>query len=260
VKGFSSVSDYEPMTLEPEQTYRVLELLGQPEYTLLLLIAATGLRMSEALGLRWMDILWEKGQIKIRQTFVHNVLQEGAKTRLSKSSVEMHPLLATVLKSWQQETLYSKPEYYVFASYKLGGKKPRVGSMIVEDYLRPAAVKAGVIRVAEDGRTFDLDGNEIKRFGFHTIPSLVGVVPDGRGRKPCSHPSHVAAHPTRHDHVIRARPQAAEACRSRHGAGGDFGRTGAKTGAGGNAAMMTVDREVVYNDHLTADCGRLTQR
>lgn len=169
VKGFSSVSNYEAITLEPEQTYRVLELLEQAEYTLLLLIAATGLRMSEALGLRWMDMLWDKGEIKIRRTYVHNVMQDGAKTRLSKSSVEMHSLLAAVLKSWQQQTLYSKPEDYVFASYKLGGKKPRVGSMIVEDYLRPAAVKAGVIKVDEDGRTFDLDRNEIKRFGFHTF-------------------------------------------------------------------------------------------
>jgi integrase len=169
VKGFSSVSDWEAMTLEPEQTYRVLEFLKQPEYTLLLLIAATGLRMSEALGLRWIDILWEKGQIKIRRTFVHNLMQDGAKTRLSKSSVEMHSLLAAVLQLWQQQTLYSKPEDYVFASYKLRGKKPRVGSMIVEDYLRPAALKAGVIRVDDDRRTFDSDGSEIRRFGFHTF-------------------------------------------------------------------------------------------
>jgi hypothetical protein len=41
--------------------------------------------------------------------------------------------------------------------------------MIVEDYLRPAAVKAGVIKVDEDGRTYDLDGDEIRRFGFHTF-------------------------------------------------------------------------------------------
>ena len=69
--------------------------------------------------------------------------------------------------SWPQETLYSKPDDYAFASYKLGGTKPRVGSMIEEDYLRLAVVKAGVIKVDEDGRTFDLDANEIKRFGFH---------------------------------------------------------------------------------------------
>jgi len=169
VKGISSVSDYEAMTLEPEQTYRVLELLQQPESTLLLLIAVTGLRISEALGLCWMDVLFDKGLIKIRQTFVHNAMQNGAKTRASKASVEMHPLLAAVLKTWKEQTRYSGQEDYVFASYKLNGKKPRMGSMIVEDYLRPAAAKAGLIEVREDGRTFDLDGIEIKRFGFHTF-------------------------------------------------------------------------------------------
>jgi len=40
--------------------------------------------------------------------------------------------------------------------------------MIVEDYLRPAELRAGIIVVA-DGKTFDRDGNEIKRFGFHTL-------------------------------------------------------------------------------------------
>jgi hypothetical protein len=44
------------------------------------------------------------------------------KTKASKSSVPMHPLLAGSLKAWQDETLYSRPDDYVFASYKLGGK------------------------------------------------------------------------------------------------------------------------------------------
>lgn len=120
VKGFSSISDYEAMILEPEQTLLVLESLKEPESTLLLLIAVTGLRMSEALGLGWMNILFEKGLI-------------------------------------------------VFASYKLRGRKPGVGSMIVEDYLRPAAIKAGVITVDQQGTIFDIVGTEVKRFGFHTF-------------------------------------------------------------------------------------------
>lgn len=169
VKGIASVSDYEAMTLEPEQTYRVLEQLKHLEYTLVLLIAVTGLRMSEALGLRWMDILFDKGLIKIRRTYVHNVIQDGPKTRASKTSVEMHPLLAAALTNWKEQTVYSKPEDYVFASGKLNGEKPRVGAMIVQDYLKPAAVKSGVIKIGPDGRTFDTDGAEVKRFGFHTF-------------------------------------------------------------------------------------------
>jgi integrase len=68
-----------------------------------------------------------------------------------------------------EQTVYGKPQDYLFASSKLKGTKPRQGSMIVEDYLRPAAIKAGVITVDEAGRTFDMDGTEIKRFGFHTF-------------------------------------------------------------------------------------------
>jgi site-specific recombinase XerD len=38
------------------------------------------------------------------------------------------------------------------------GKQPRVANMVVEDYLRPAAVKAGVLKEGEKDR-----------FGFHNL-------------------------------------------------------------------------------------------
>jgi integrase len=106
---------------------------------------------------------------KIRQTYVHNIMQEGATTKLSKSSVEMHSLLAAVLQKWHGQTPYGKPQDYVFASTKLSGRKPRVGSMIVQDYLRPAAIGAEVITVSEDGQVRDKEGNLVRRFGFHTF-------------------------------------------------------------------------------------------
>jgi hypothetical protein len=64
----------------------------------------------------------------------------------------MHPALAEVLKAWQAETPYNKPDDFVFASFKLQGNTPRTGNMIVEDYIRPAAIKAGVITM-RDGIT-----------------------------------------------------------------------------------------------------------
>ena len=51
--------------------------LKQPEYELALLVATCGLRISEAPGLKWRDILWSKGLIAMRQTFVHFHLQDG---------------------------------------------------------------------------------------------------------------------------------------------------------------------------------------
>lgn len=168
VKGISASSDYEAFVLSPEETLSVLGHLEQPEYTLLLLVAVTGLRISEALGLRWSDLIYDRNEIRLRRAYVHGNLQEGLKTKASKACVPMHSLLAEVLKAWQAETPYAGKDDFVFASPKLGGKKPRMGSMIVEDHLRPAAIRARVIEV-RDGMAFDKDGNEITRFGFHSF-------------------------------------------------------------------------------------------
>jgi integrase len=163
---WSGKTDYEAFILKPEQTMAVLDLLAQPEYTLLLLVAATGVRISEALALKWKSVLYDQNSIRIKNSWTYGQMSSGTKTQASKSTVPMHPALAEVLKAWQTETPYNKPDDFVFASFKLQGKKPRTGNMIVEDYIRPAAVKVGVITV-KDGSTYDPAGNLTTRFGFH---------------------------------------------------------------------------------------------
>ena len=170
VKGreFSQVTGYEALALEIEDTFKVLSELKQPEYELALLVATCGLRISEALGLKWRDILFDKGRIAIRQTFVHLDIQDGAKTKLSRSRVEVPKLLLDALSGWRRETMYADDDDFVFPSGKLGGKQPRSGSQLVEDYLRPAAIRAGVIR-KEGDITYGPEGEAVKRFGFHTF-------------------------------------------------------------------------------------------
>ena len=170
VKGpeFSAVTSYEAMALEVEETFKVLSELQQPEYELSLLVATCGLRISEALGLRWRDVLWSRGQIAIRKTYVHNRLQDGAKTKLSRSRVEAPKLLLDALIEWRKQTTFAGEDDYTFPSTKMGGRQPRSASMLVEDYIRPAAIAAGVIRV-EGGVTYDRDGEVVKRFGFHVL-------------------------------------------------------------------------------------------
>ena len=58
---------------------------------------------------------------------------------------------------------------YIFPPFKLDGKQPRLGSMIVEDHIRPAALQAGVLRKVDDGRIVDTCGNTVIRFGFHNF-------------------------------------------------------------------------------------------
>ncbi len=91
------------------------------------LVAATGIRASEVLGLRWSDIMWGRSEIRIRRSYVHGIIQTGAKTKLSNSTVTMHSILAQLLKDWRAETSYAADDDYVFASSKLGGRMPRIG-------------------------------------------------------------------------------------------------------------------------------------
>jgi integrase len=167
--NISSSSDYEAVILTPEQTMTILSSMRQPERTLTLLVAATGLRWSEMAGLQWQDIDWARNRIHLRRTFIDGTTTERLKTKKSKSAVAMAPLLARYLKEWKRETLYAANKDWIFASNREKGRIPRAGNMLVSDYLRPAAVKAGVLRVAEDGRVYDASGGPVKRFGFHNL-------------------------------------------------------------------------------------------
>jgi integrase len=152
-----TTSGYEAMILTPQQAFDVLMHLEEPERTLTLLAASTGLRISECLGLQWQDVNFEQAQIQVRRTWTCGMVGRP-KSRASQAPVPLHPLLAEFIREWQGTTPYSQPQDWVFASLKLKGKQPRVANMLVADHLRPAAVKAGVIK----------EGEKV-RFGFHNL-------------------------------------------------------------------------------------------
>ena len=119
-------SDYEAITCTPEQTLMILNQLAEPEFILTLLIAATGLAISEALGLQWADAEYDRNRIVVRRSWVAEI--GDCKNVYRKAPVAMHPVLGGYLKHWQKETLYGKPTDWIFASTKLKGAKPRCGS------------------------------------------------------------------------------------------------------------------------------------
>jgi integrase len=173
----ATTSDYEAVVLTPEQTFKLLEELEQPEYTLALLIACTGLRQSEALALQWGDLDFEQHAIHVRRSWVLSETGKG-KTNLAKSDMPMHSILAEAMQEWRRETLYHRDADWIFASYKMGGKIPRCGSVAAADYLRPAAVKAGVLNFEETGLDEagkvkgiyrDSRGEVVTKFGWHNL-------------------------------------------------------------------------------------------
>ena len=120
------------------------------------MVAVTALRIGECLGLMWKDVDWKKGEIYVRRDWADGEFGD-LKSRASKSPVEMHETLATLLLEWRKISIYTKESDFIFPSYKLKGKQPRLGSMIATDYVRPAAIKAEVIT------------EDCSRFGLHSL-------------------------------------------------------------------------------------------
>ena len=77
------------------------------------------------------------------------------------------PILAELLKAWRAQTAHAGDNDYVFASRRTSGRTARFGSVVVEDYLRPAAIRAEVLEI-NDGKIY-IDGDFVNRFGFHTF-------------------------------------------------------------------------------------------
>lgn len=152
-----TTSDYEALTLSPQLAFALLVQLPEPERTLTLLAASTGLRISECLGLQWADVDFNNTQIRIRRTWTWGQIGKP-KSKASRAPVPLHPLLAEFMRAWHDRTSYPQPDAWVFPSSRLNGKKPRAANMLVEDYLRPAAVKAGII-----------SDSDPCRFGFHNL-------------------------------------------------------------------------------------------
>jgi len=67
-----SKTDYNAIVITPEQTLAILKSLPSPlHFTLVLTCAATALRASEMLALRWSDLLWGEGRIRISKRWAN---------------------------------------------------------------------------------------------------------------------------------------------------------------------------------------------
>src|SRR5260370_27625562 len=99
-----SKTDYKAIIITPPQTLAILKALPSPlHFTLVLTCAATALRASEMLALRWRDVLWNEGRILISKRSAQG--KDGAtKTEASDGFVPLHPVLAAYLRSWRNQS------------------------------------------------------------------------------------------------------------------------------------------------------------
>jgi integrase len=158
--------------VSPKQAVAILDEIEPPLVRcLVILLSATGLRPSEALALQWGDLDFDGGVIRIERGFVDGEIG-NPKSLASRSTVEMTRALASVMVEWRKQTMFAKDADFIFASQRKNGEQPRLGSMISTDYVRPAAIKAGVI---------DAD---CPRFGLHNMRHGLATFLAERGTDP----------------------------------------------------------------------------
>ncbi len=111
-----------------------------------------GLRISEAFGLQWRDIDFERGLAAVTKAIVKGHVGE-VKTEISKKLVPLHAYQLADLNAWREVAPYPGDDQWVFASHRKKGRKPYWPHMILSRHIQPLAKKLGID----------------KRIGWHTF-------------------------------------------------------------------------------------------
>jgi integrase len=110
-------------SLTVEQFRALLKELHEPFATMALLCVCLGLRISEALALRWEDVDWLQSRVSIRRGIVQQHVDE-CKTEASVKAFVLADDLLARLRVWKQASRFPAPSDWVFASPIQLGKLP----------------------------------------------------------------------------------------------------------------------------------------
>jgi integrase len=153
-----------PDVLELAELQLLLSNLDVRERTLVLLDAATGLRVSELLALRWEDVNFKTLDLSVTRSIWHQVVG-NCKTEASAKPVPLDSYMAEDLLEWRRTSPYPMPHDWVFASPTMKGKQPYWPDNLMKRYIRPVAQKAGIQ----------------KRVGWHTFRHSFGTLLKANG-------------------------------------------------------------------------------
>ena len=121
-----SIPKVEPQAWTAQQLQAFLQAAaGHRLFPAFWLLAATGMRRSELLGLRWDDVDFKKARVSVNRGLVavaYELHESRGKTRNSRRSIDLDPTTINVMKAWrdwqaaEQEAAGVESEGWVFTN------------------------------------------------------------------------------------------------------------------------------------------------
>lgn len=136
VKG-ASKRRRQPRVLTVDQFRLLVSRLREPFAALALMCVCFGLRISEALALKWADVDWLNGTLRVERGIVQQIVDD-VKTDDSRKTFVISDGLLEVLKAWKQATQFSANEDWIFASPVQVGRLPYSYTGVKEEIQRAA--------------------------------------------------------------------------------------------------------------------------
>jgi integrase len=153
-----------PEVLTTEEIGKLLEELPDPWRTAVYVAVTTGFAVSEFLAMKWLDVDFVAGEINLTRGIVRQV--EGVmKTEARRKPVPLDVGLAEVLMGWRGSCPYNQDADYIFGSPEKHGVQPYWPTSGMENYVKPAAKRAGIT----------------KRIGWHTLRHTFGTLVKSQG-------------------------------------------------------------------------------
>jgi integrase len=125
---------------------KFIQHLSEPFGTIALVCVCFDLRISECLALKWSDIDWLNGKLRVQRAIVKQRVDD-VKTAYSQRLMTIDADMLGVLKTWKQAAQFSGQDDWVFASPVRLGRTPwsydRVLDSFVERRRKPVSGHIG---------------------------------------------------------------------------------------------------------------------
>ena len=95
--------------------------------------------------MKWEDITFDVLEIHLSRAIVDGVVGD-MKAEASRKPVPLDAALAEVLLNWRGRTPYNRDEDWLFASPEMLGRQPYWPDSALRKVIRPAAVRAGIVK------------------------------------------------------------------------------------------------------------------